>query len=103
MDFYPGKRIVELQTSLALVHKASATSSPPIADEFGRQPFIHPALQGLDGLTENAKAMVPKKERLAQLGERYGLDGVLRWKPRRVCAFTITWGCAVRELILLIR
>ncbi len=81
-----GRRIVELQTSLALVHRASADGYAPTPDQYGREPFSHQALQGLEGLTENAKFMVMEKRRLSRLGERYGIDGVLRWKPRRVWA-----------------
>jgi len=81
-----GRRIFELQTSLALVHEVSANAITPTPDQYGREPFSHPALQGLNGLTENTKAMVTEKRRLSQLAERYGLDGVLRWKPKTVCA-----------------
>jgi len=79
-----GRRIVELQSSLALVHGAAANNSAPMPDQYGREPFSHPALQGLDGLTETAKLKTLEKRRLSQLAERYGLDGVLRWKPQRV-------------------
>jgi len=80
----PGRRIVELQTSLALLHGASATDIPTTQDQYGREPFQHPALQGVNGLTAQAKAMTLEKHRMAKLAERYGLDGVIRWKPKRV-------------------
>ena len=81
---YAGRRIVELQTSLALVHGSSIQPIPVPEDAHGRVPFQHPALLGLDGLTEMAKSTSTDKTRMARLGERYGLDGVLRWKPKRV-------------------
>lgn len=28
--------------------------------------------------------MITEKKRMAQLAERYGLDSVARWKPKRV-------------------
>jgi len=57
----------------------------PQTDEFGRKPFLHPALNGLQGLTDEAESLVLGKSRLAPIAERYGLDKVTRWKPRRVC------------------
>ncbi|KAL9128769.1 MAG: hypothetical protein Q9217_002618 [Psora testacea] len=78
-----GKRIVELQTTLALVHGSSRRPIHIPADAYDREPFKHPALQGLDSLTDHNKAISTDRERIAQLGERYGLDSVLRWKPRK--------------------
>lgn len=100
MDVCVGRRIIELQTSLALIHGASADTFTPTPDQYGREPFSHPALQGLDGLTENAKSIVTEKRRLSQLAERYGLDDVLRWKPKRVGApcFSKTCGLELTRL-----
>lgn len=86
----PGRRIVELQTSQALINSPQESQWPrdsngvPMSDEFGRKPYLHPALTGLQGLTEEAENMVLSKSRLAPIAERYGLDKVTRWKPRRV-------------------
>ena len=84
---YAGRRIIELQTSLALLHGPSSARPVSTADEFGRMPFQHAALEGLDGLStgENAKYRFLNRDRLAQLAESYGLDGVVRWKPKNVC------------------
>lgn len=81
-----GRRIVELQTSLALVHGTSAAAVLEnfTPDQYGREPFRHPALDRLQGLTEQSKSMIVDKRRIAQLAGKYGLDGVLRWKPKRV-------------------
>jgi large subunit ribosomal protein L15 len=38
----------------------------------------------VQGLTDEAEGMVLKKDRLSQIAERYGLDRVTRWKPKRV-------------------
>ncbi|KAL6173613.1 hypothetical protein ACJQWK_01153 [Exserohilum turcicum] len=87
---YLGRRIVELQTSQALINSPQESQWPrdsngvPMSDEFGRKPYLHPALTGLQGLTEEAENMVLSKSRLAPIAERYGLDKVTRWKPRRV-------------------
>ena len=89
-----GRRIVELQTSQALINSPQENQWPrdkegkPIPDEFGRKPFLHPALSGLQGLTDEAEGMVLNKTRLSQIAERYGLDKVTRWKPKRVRKIT---------------
>ncbi|KAJ4346804.1 uncharacterized protein N0V89_010736 [Didymosphaeria variabile] len=84
-----GRRIVSLQTSQALLNAPQVESWPrksdgtPLTDRFGRIPYIHPALNGLPGLTGDAKGRVLDKSRLAGLAERYGLDKVTRWTPKR--------------------
>lgn len=86
----PGRRIVELQTAQALINSPQETQWPrdangkPTPDEFGRKPFLHPALNGLQGLTEESEARLLNRERLSQIGERYGLDKVTRWNPKKV-------------------
>ncbi|KAH7079726.1 RNase III domain-containing protein [Paraphoma chrysanthemicola] len=86
---YLGRRIVELQTSQALINSPQETEWPkdakglPQPDEFGRRPFLHPALNGVQGLTDEAEGAVLNKTRLSQLAERYGLDKVTRWTPKR--------------------
>ncbi|KAF2651273.1 hypothetical protein K491DRAFT_696597 [Lophiostoma macrostomum CBS 122681] len=79
---YLGRRIVSLQTSIALLN------SPQVfnvlgEDEFGRKPFTHPALDGLPSLTQEAIDGVLNTHRLGSVAGRYGLDTVTRWKPRR--------------------
>ncbi|KAF2125549.1 hypothetical protein P153DRAFT_348834 [Dothidotthia symphoricarpi CBS 119687] len=84
-----GRRIVELQTSQALINSPQENQWPcnregeAALDEFGRKPFLHPALNGLQGLSDEAESLVLNKERLAGIAERYGLDKVTRWKPKR--------------------
>ncbi|KAJ8109424.1 hypothetical protein OPT61_g7473 [Boeremia exigua] len=86
---YLGRRIVELQTSQALINSPQVKSWPrdasgePKVDNYGRRPFLHPALNGLEGLSNEAEQSVLDKTRLAQLAERYGLDKVTRWTPKR--------------------
>ncbi|KAL8950385.1 MAG: hypothetical protein Q9222_003583 [Ikaeria aurantiellina] len=55
---------------------------PTQPDEWHREPFTHPSLAGLPGLTKERKQLVLNKKRTAQLAEKYGLGGVLRWKPK---------------------
>lgn len=79
-----------MQTSQALISAPQQKSWPrdsngiPMDDDFGRKPYLHPALNGLPGLTEEAQGAVLSKQRLSQLAERYGLDKVTRWTPKRV-------------------
>ena len=77
---------MELQTSLALVYGSSTSQTEVVLeqDQYGRIPFKHPALEGLDSLTEHGKDTTIDKRRIAGLAESYGLDAVLRWKPKRV-------------------
>ena len=64
-------------------------------DQYGREPFQHPALEGLEGITEHGKATILDKRRVGGLAEHYGLDAVVRWKPKRVGAFcTLLWANA---------
>ncbi|KAK3066442.1 hypothetical protein LTS18_001719 [Coniosporium uncinatum] len=80
-----GKRIVDLQTSIALLAapRSVAPASQSQIDSYGRQPFQHPALQTLDNLSDQAKAEAVNKQRLARLADRYGMDKVIRWKPKK--------------------
>ncbi|KAF2437168.1 hypothetical protein EJ08DRAFT_602148 [Tothia fuscella] len=79
---YLGKRIVDLQTSMALVSAPRGRSAQG-PDEYDRVPFHHPALEGLANLSERTKAEMLGKTRVAQLAQNQGLDKVMRWKPRK--------------------
>ncbi|PGH12952.1 hypothetical protein AJ79_03925 [Helicocarpus griseus UAMH5409] len=78
---YLGKQIVQLQTTLALLE--SKSSSPKqLEDSFGRTPFEHPSLQGLDALTHEQKDNKINRMKVAGLAQQYKLQEVLRWVPR---------------------
>ncbi|KAL8793327.1 MAG: hypothetical protein Q9195_004104 [Heterodermia aff. obscurata] len=80
-----GKRIVDLQSSLAILTTApNKPSTPPRPDPYGRIPFQHPALENLESLTEKSKSMLMRPERMAMLAEEYGLHTVVRWKPKNI-------------------
>ncbi|KAL4883028.1 ribonuclease-III-like-domain-containing protein [Aspergillus karnatakaensis] len=79
-----GKRIVQLQASLALAQSPANTYSTPVADSFGREPFTHPALDGLDNLSSSTKKFLTNKSRLAEIADRHDLRKVLRWRPKKV-------------------
>ena len=81
---YIGKRIVDLQTSLAMIHSTSPHPRVAAPDPYGRTPFEHSALEGLEVLSSEAKMDLTDRKRLAQIAEGYGLAGVIRWKPKQV-------------------
>lgn len=91
LTLYPpkGRRIVHVQTAQALINAPQESQWPrnnkgiPLPDQYGRKPYLHPALAGLQGLTEEAQTTVLSKQRLSQIGERCGLDKVVRWTPKR--------------------
>ncbi|OJJ06980.1 hypothetical protein ASPVEDRAFT_65518 [Aspergillus versicolor CBS 583.65] len=78
-----GKRIVQLQASLALAQSPPGTFGTVTPDPYGREPFSHPALKGLDNLTSNTKKFMTDKSKLAEIARQYELEGVLRWSPRK--------------------
>ena len=53
-------------------------------DAHGRQPFTHPALEGLDSLTNSTKMMLTSRLKVAGLAQKYGMHNILRWSPRKV-------------------
>ncbi|KAI7507643.1 hypothetical protein KC347_g6734 [Hortaea werneckii] len=71
-----GKRILSLQNSLALLRSPTPSSTP-------RDPTSHPALSGLEALSPFAKNTVLSPTRLAKLAQTYGIDKVMRWKPKK--------------------
>ncbi|KAK4501801.1 hypothetical protein PRZ48_007610 [Zasmidium cellare] len=77
---YLGKRIVDLQASLALL---SAPASPLTSNFDPEHVYNHPSLEGLDNISVPNKMQVLDKTRLAKLAGMYGLDGVVRWKPKK--------------------
>ena len=82
---YTGKRIVDLQSSLAILSSHAATGSPaPPPDSFEREPFQHPALESIPRLTEAVRKDVTSRKRISDIAQRYGLLSVLRWKPKKV-------------------
>ena len=85
-----GRRILELQTSLALLQSpahnnpSSASSSGSELDSYGRTPFTTPSTQNIEAITPVSKHSIASPVRLARLAESYGLKSVIRWKPRQV-------------------
>ncbi|EME81901.1 uncharacterized protein MYCFIDRAFT_211491 [Pseudocercospora fijiensis CIRAD86] len=76
---YLGKRILDLQTSIALL----SAPSPQNPSYPKSEVFAHPALTGLENVTQATKLRIVNSRRLSTLAMQYGLDKVIRWKPRR--------------------
>ncbi|KAJ5272542.1 hypothetical protein N7478_007667 [Penicillium angulare] len=77
-----GKRIVQLQASLALAQNPTASSTSAKEDAFGRAPFSHPALDALRNLSPKTKNSLTDRSKLAELAQKYNLQKVIRWEPR---------------------
>lgn len=83
--FRTGKRIVDLQTTLAML--TTTTSSKYLKDHedpFGRQPFEDPALKGIETLNGGARDYFTHHKRLSELAQNYRFQDVVRWVPKRV-------------------
>lgn len=82
---HSGRRILNLQTSLALVNSSRPTQPKVEADMPAlRELFVHPALEGLPNLTNVPISGVLTKEKLAKLASRIGMREIIRWKPKNV-------------------
>ncbi|KAK4991642.1 hypothetical protein LTR50_001650 [Elasticomyces elasticus] len=77
---YLGRRIVEMQCSLALLD----APKPHLEDTSQLLAEQDPALEGLNNITRFAKAQTLDKRRLSELAQQYGIGGVVRWQPRKV-------------------
>ena len=83
---YIGRRVVTLQASFALINSSAAQNqwANMPEDSYGRTPFRHPALEGLDALTESSLLHILDKKRIRPLASSCGLVSVLRWLPKQV-------------------
>ncbi|OCK72832.1 hypothetical protein K432DRAFT_387677 [Lepidopterella palustris CBS 459.81] len=75
-----GRRIITLRANLALLNSPPPLPTP---DAYNREPFTHPALTGLLNLSPTTEAAALDKTRLAAIAQRYGIDKVTRWKPKK--------------------
>ncbi|KAI9791623.1 MAG: hypothetical protein M1816_003709 [Peltula sp. TS41687] len=86
---FMGRRVVTLHASFAIINSNVARQQQneaniPADDELhDRTPFQHPALEGIDELTEKTLFQALDRKRLAGLARRCGLVEVMRWLPRR--------------------
>lgn len=71
--------MIDVQTSMALLNAPSAPGMRPPSSHV----YEHPALEGLENLTVFAKRNVLDPNRLAKLATSYGINQVVRWKPKK--------------------
>ncbi|KAI5280935.1 hypothetical protein KEM54_003480, partial [Ascosphaera aggregata] len=74
-----GKHIVGLQATLTQLEHGPRRK--PQQDQYGREPFAHPALEGVEILADNFRERRLHSRRVGELAQRYGLHEVLRWLP----------------------
>jgi len=77
---YLGRRIVNMQTTLALLQSPVTIKTEDPQDP--RQPYTHPALEGLPNLTNTSIDHSLGKKRLASLASQMGMVDIIRWVPR---------------------
>lgn len=77
-----GRRILELQTSLLLLQQPLPHK---VSEAIRLDPYIysHPSLTGLSNLSSPSKTSVVNKASLSRLATTYGLDKVVRWRPKK--------------------
>jgi large subunit ribosomal protein L15 len=80
-----GRRILNVQTNLALLHSPTATNTQSLPNpNDDREPFTHPALEGLANLTDVSLRDVLAKSRIAGLATAMGMREIIRWTPKDV-------------------
>lgn len=81
-----GKRILELQTSLALLSSFNATKylQKDGIDPHGREPFVHPTTSNVEALLGNTKAYYMHHKQIARLADQYSIPSIVRWQPKNV-------------------
>lgn len=80
-----GKTLCNVQCSLALIEQPVRSDVEEIERKANQhKQFAHPAMRGVRNVSDFAKNQTLDKDRLASLARQYGLDAVVRWKPRNV-------------------
>ncbi|KAI4722975.1 RNase III domain protein [Aureobasidium sp. EXF-10727] len=75
-----GKRLCDVQCSLALIEQGPSLQGW----QEPKKKWSHPAMRGVENLSDFSKNQTLDKDRLASLARQYGLDAVVRWKPRNI-------------------
>ncbi|KAL1839095.1 hypothetical protein VTJ49DRAFT_1863 [Mycothermus thermophilus] len=79
---YFGRLILSLETTRHIMINPAPARDSPSPDEFGREPFQHPALANVDKLQTRQPQDIVSKEKLTKLAIDVGLPEVVRWKPK---------------------
>lgn len=75
-----GRMILALETTRSIMGNPAAAT--PENDPYGREPFVHPALESVDKLNTVQPHQYATPAKLTVLAREVGLPGVVRWKPR---------------------
>ncbi|KAF4908837.1 hypothetical protein CGCVW01_v012139 [Colletotrichum viniferum] len=78
---YVGRQAIIFEATKSIV--AAEKEGAIVPDEYGREPFQHPALAQVDNLNVEMPVKVVNKEKIEQLAFDAGIDKVLRWKPAK--------------------
>jgi large subunit ribosomal protein L15 len=89
-QYITGRRILNLQTHLALLQSPTAKKTQSLPDPSDdRIPFTHPALKSLANLSNVPLGEILTKQRLSGLATQMGMREIMRWVPKRV---SYVWG-----------
>jgi len=77
-----GRRAIILEVTKSII--SSPVTTPREQDQYGREPFEHPALAGLANLNQTLPTGVFSKDKVAALASEVGLPRVIRWVPKDV-------------------
>ena len=79
-----------MQTNLVLLNSSAATKTQRLVKtNDDRRVFEHPALEGLENLTDVPINEILTKQRLATLAAQMDMPAVVRWLPRLVSVNSI--------------
>jgi large subunit ribosomal protein L15 len=74
--------------TLALLGSSTKDVFKVKKDPHGREPFQHPATEGIEVLNGGARAHLLHHKQISTLSQQYGLHNVVRWNPRKVGLFS---------------
>ena len=79
---------MELQTSLNMIANSPGAEENRIDT---RTPFSHPAVDGIEFLTQEARNSFTHHSRVAKVARQYGMAEVARWVPKDVRPHTLPY------------
>jgi hypothetical protein len=75
--------------TLALLGSSTKDAFKVSEDAHGRNLFQHAATEGIEVLNGGIRAYLLHHAHIAEVSQKYGLQEVIRWNPRRVSL----WSC----------
>lgn len=81
-----GRQAVALELTKDII--AQAPTGLP-ADPYGREPFSHPSLDGINNLAQTQPKNIVHHQAMHKLALEVGMMRVVRWKPRLVSTHTL--------------